>query len=123
MNIGDSPDSEVVLAVKVSVNDKSTSKRLIVIMVYMMVKGERGVRETRGKYGVMRKVVREYAGEKVIIMGDMNAHVGVLGKIMNLNGEMLDEFMDDLNLQGIRSLLLIVLVNGKMCECVSCVDR
>ena len=136
IDVGTSAASEDVLAMKVEcVNEKGKSERMIVIVAYMTVEGERAVRENRGKYEVMRKTVRDFSSEKVLIMGDMNGHVGVLGERMNRNGELLDEFVNEMNLENLNvtmaegrvtwsardqvSAIDYVLVNGKMRECVS----
>ena len=81
------------------------------------------------------RFVGKYAGEKVMIMGDMNAHSGILGERMNRNGEMLAEFIDEMNLENLNQTLAdgrvtwsarnqesaidYVLVNGKMRESVA----
>ncbi|KAK8402452.1 hypothetical protein O3P69_000692 [Scylla paramamosain] len=68
-------------------------------------------------------------------MGDMNAHVGILGEQVNRNGEMLGEFVDELELENLnvtlaeehvtwsareqQSAINYMLVNGRMCEIVS----
>ncbi len=81
-----------------------------------------------GSMPVMETVMR--AGEKVIILGDFNAHVGLLNERLNRNGEMLDDFVNDMNLENLNvtlaegcvtwsardqeSAIDYVLVNGKM---------
>ncbi|XP_050718462.1 uncharacterized protein LOC126999703 [Eriocheir sinensis] len=73
--------------------------------------------------------------ERVIVMGDMNAHTGMLGERINRNGEMLAEFVSEMNLENLNETLAegrvtwsarnqesaidYVLVNGRMRECVS----
>ena len=36
----------------------------------------------------------------VIVMGDMNAHIGILAERMNRNGEMIEEFVDEMGLEN-----------------------
>ena len=71
----------------------------------------------------------------MVVMGDMNAHVGILGERMNKNGEMLEEFTDEMGLENLNvtlaegrvtwsareheSAIDYVLVNGRMREIVS----
>lgn len=52
-------------------NECGTPEKLVVVMVYMTVEGERAVRENSRKYGLLKKIVREHAR---IVMGNMNAH-------------------------------------------------
>ena len=71
----------------------------------------------------------------MMVVGDMNAHLGMLGEPMNQNGEMLAEFIDEMNLDNLNETLAeghvtwsarnqesaidFVLVNGKMRESVT----
>ncbi|XP_045111428.1 uncharacterized protein LOC123504733 [Portunus trituberculatus] len=101
----------------------------------MTVEGDRAVRENSRKYSVLKKIARDYAGERVIVMGDMNAHVGMLGEQMSRNGEMLDELVNEMNLENLNETLAegrvtwcarnqeesaidYMLVNGRMREVV-----
>ena len=70
-----------------------------------------------------------------MVMGDMNAHLSMLGEPVNQNGEMLAEFIDKMNLENLNEMLAegrvtwsarnqestinFVLVNRKMCESVT----
>lgn len=74
LDIGDSAESEDVLAVRVECrSERGRAERIVVVVVYMTVEGDRAVRENGRKYSVLKKIAREYAGERVIVMGDMNA--------------------------------------------------
>ena len=136
INVGNSAASEDILAARIeceSLNGKPVS--MITVVVYMTVESERARRENRDKYEILRKIVREHNREKVIIMGDMNGHIGMLGERMNRNGEMLDEFVDEMNLENLNmtiaegrvtwsarnneSAIDYVLVNKNMRESVS----
>lgn len=78
IDVGNSAIGEDMLAVRVEcMGERGRSERVIMVMVYMTVEDERAVKENSEKYGLL-KISREYSGEKVIIMGDMNAHIGVL---------------------------------------------
>ena len=92
-------------------------------------------RENSGKYSLLKKIVREHTGERMIVMGDMNAHIGMLGERMNRNGEMLCEFTNEVNFENLNetlaegrvtwsagnqeSVIDYVSVNGGMRETVS----
>ena len=71
----------------------------------MTVMGERADREKRRKYNLHKKVVREHRKDSVIVMHDMNAHTGILGERMNRNGEMLEEFVDEMGLENLNAVL------------------
>lgn len=88
---------------------------------------------------MMRRLVRGHAGEKVMVMGDMKGYAGVLGERMNTNGELLDEFVDEINLGNLNvkiaercmtwsvweheSAIDYVSVNGRMLEYILNVNR
>ncbi|MPC61135.1 hypothetical protein E2C01_055199 [Portunus trituberculatus] len=38
-------------------------------------------------------------------MGDMNAYVGILSEQLNRNGEMLDEFVNEVDLENLNKTL------------------
>lgn len=75
------------------------------LVVYMTMGSEIAVRKNRAKYDVLRKVVRQHAGEKVTVMGDMNGHRGVFGEKMYQNRELLDEFVHEINLENLHVTL------------------
>ncbi|KAG0725926.1 hypothetical protein GWK47_037610 [Chionoecetes opilio] len=77
-------------------------KKFIAIVVYLTVEGHRAGRENRMKYNILKKIFRDHAGECVMVMGDMNAHLGMLGERINQNGEMLAEFIDELELENLN---------------------
>ena len=136
LDVGNNAVSEDILAVRLECkSNPGKTEQMIVIVVYMTVEGERATRENRNKYEILRKIVRDCAQEKIIIMGDMNGHIGLLGERINQNGELLDEFVDEMNLENLNvtlaegrvtwnarnqeSAIDYVLVNEKMRECVS----
>ena len=106
IDVGSCASSEDVLAVRVKcMNRRGRAECVIMVLVYMTVEGERAVRENTEKYAIIRKVVREHRQERVIVMGDMNAHIGILGERMNRNGEMLVEFADETDLENLNETL------------------
>lgn len=48
-------------------------ERFVMPPVHMVVENETAVRGNDMKYDVLRRLVRRHAGEKVMVMGDMNA--------------------------------------------------
>ena len=106
LDVGDSVESEDVLAARVEyMNECGRDERLVVLVVYMTVEGDRAVRDNSRKYGVLKKTLREHAMEKVVVIGYMNAHVGVLGEQMNRNGKMLGEFVNEMELENLNETL------------------
>lgn len=65
------------------------------------------MRANSGQYDVLRKVVREHTGER-LYRGDMNGRLDALRKRMNRNGEMLDEFVNYVNLENLTATLAVV---------------
>ena len=79
IDVGNCDMSEDILATKVEfkgVHGKRES--LILLVVYMTVEGERGIRENKLNYNILKRVARVHANERIMIMGDMNAHIGFI---------------------------------------------
>ena len=94
IDVGSCASSEDVLAVRIEcMNKHGRPESMIMVVVYMTVEGNRAARENSRKYDILKRIVREYQRERVIVMGDMNAHIGILGEQVNRNGEMLGEFV------------------------------
>lgn len=100
----------------------------------MTVESERAARENRMKYEMIRKVLVEHTPEKLMVMGNVNVHIRILGERMNQNSEMVNEFVYDMTLENLNETLAegritwrareqesaidCVLVNGKIRESV-----
>ena len=67
---------EDIMIVKLEIESKK--KCLIVIVCYMTVEGEHAREENETKYNSLKKWVEKFGNEEVLIMGDMNGHVGIL---------------------------------------------
>ena len=123
IDVGNSASSEDVLAVRMECMSRSgRSEKVVMVVVYMTVEGERAVRENKSKYDLIKKFVRENASERVIVMGDMNAHIGMLGERMNRNGEMLAEFASDTDLENLNETLAEGRVTWRARERESAID-
>ena len=59
----------------------------------MTVEGQNAPVENKKKYENLQKFISEHEGKRIVIMGDMKGHTGILGKRMNGYGEMLIEFV------------------------------
>ena len=51
------------------------------------------------KYKIIRNRINKYKEEEIIVMGDMNAHIGILGEKIDRNGELLLQLSEDMNLE------------------------
>ena len=103
LDVGTCESSEDVMAVRVECTDGlGRVEKMVLVVVYMTVMGERAERENRRKYDILKRVVREHGGERVLVMGDMNAHAGILRERVNRKGEMLEEFVDEMELENLN---------------------
>ena len=71
------------------------SKRILIIIVYMTVEGREARLDNPVKYRIIKDIIGKNRGMATIVMGDMNAHIGVLGERVNGNGELLLQFSED----------------------------
>ncbi len=61
--------------------------------------------ENESKHEKLKKVMAGNQQEQVIVMGDMNGHVGVLGKVVNRNSNLLLEFVEENSLEIVNVTL------------------
>ncbi|KAF2347320.1 Endonuclease/exonuclease/phosphatase [Trinorchestia longiramus] len=66
------------------------NKCIILVVCYMTTIKEENVK----KYTILEKVVQEFSRFPVIVMGDMNGHVGILGEKVNENSHKLIDFCE-----------------------------
>ena len=71
----------------------------IIIICYMTVQGMDADRENRRKYEILGRLVNKFKDERILLMGDMNAHTGILGEPTNTNGRKLLDFAEEFNLE------------------------
>ncbi|KAF2347943.1 Endonuclease/exonuclease/phosphatase [Trinorchestia longiramus] len=62
---------------------------IILVVCYMTTMGPLSQEENVKKYPILEKVVQEFSRFPVIVMGDMNGHVVILGEKVNENGDKL----------------------------------
>ena len=81
-------------------NKKLNIKQFIIICVYMTTGNIKEiVQENNRKYNIIKKVIRENKEKEILIMGDMNGHVGILGEKIDKNGELLLSFAEECDLE------------------------
>ena len=124
MNVGDCDMSEDILAVRVEFSGKldGRKERLYVCICYMTVEGQNAPIENRRKYEIVQKFVEEHRKEKIIIMGDMNGHIGILGEQMNANGELLRKFCEDMQVEILNETIASGRVTWQSRDSVSAID-
>ena len=84
----------------------------MVVVCYMTVE-ETGVRaENERKYRIVQRIVEQSKGESMIVMGDMNGHIGILGEEVNGNGQLLLDFAEVNELE----ILNLTMGEGKVTE-------
>ena len=86
--IDDRKEGEDVLAVRLE--GTGTVPGICIIAVYLSVEGgATELAENKIKLEIIGKILHTHRGEDLILMGDMNGHVGILGEPINKNGELL----------------------------------
>ena len=95
IDLGNSDDQEDMLVWSVT-NKKLKIKQFIIICVYMTTGNKNEIiQENRRKYNIIKTVIKENKEKSILIMGDMNAHIGILGEKINKNGELLLAFTEE----------------------------
>lgn len=95
LDVGNSEASEDILAVRIGYRDKARMEHLITVVCYMTVEGTGARVENERKYERVGRVIAENRQEQVIVMGDMNGHISILGEEINRNGTLLLEFVEE----------------------------
>ena len=105
INVGESEMSKDILAVKIEYATTMNERmQMVMIVCYMTVEGVLSEHENREKYACIKKVLDEYSHEMIVVMGDINGHVGIviLGEPVNKNGELLNEFVFENELENLN---------------------
>ena len=114
LDIGSCAMSEDVLAVKLEFNCGNCKKEVLYLCVcYMTVEGDKGKLENPKKYELLQKFMLDHQNEKIMILGDMNGHIGILGERMNKNGELMREMCENASLE----ILNETIAEGKVTWC------
>ena len=101
VSMGNGEEQEDLMAVKL-IGEGDEGKDITVIVAYMSI--ERGIREREiniKKYEAVKRTIRECSGE-IVVMGDFNGHIGLLGERINMNGQLLLDFSEETNLEIIN---------------------
>ena len=81
-------------------NTKMNRMKLLLIICYMST-GEtpEWITENKKNYEKVGMIINKFRNEQIIIMGDMNAHIGILGEKVDKNGELLLTLADKYDLE------------------------
>ena len=131
MDVGDCDMSEDILAVRLE-NVGRVKESIYVCVCYMTREGPGARLENVRKYEIVKRFVNDHVNERILIVGDMNGHIGLLGEGMNDNGRLLREVCKEMNLEilnetiaegkitwrsrGQKSAIDYALLNGKARE-------
>ena len=87
------------------------------------LEGENANRENGCKYKILKTLTDKFVSNDVIIMGDMNGHIGILNEQINANGEKLLRFMDETDLENLNVTMAEGKVTWKSKEHESAIDQ
>ena len=103
INVGESEMSKDIFAVKIEYAiTMNEITQMTMFVCYMPVEGVQSERENGERYACINKVLDEFNHEMIVVMGDMNGHVGILGESGNKNGELLNEFVSENELENLN---------------------
>ena len=123
LDVGNCEMSEDILAMKLEcLGNKSKKEAVFVCVCYVTVEGVLGKEENQKKYELLRNFMDKYGHERIIIMGDMNAHIGVLGESQNNNGDLLREACESMSLEILNETIAEGRVTWNGRECKSAID-
>lgn len=104
IHVGECEMSEDVMAARLECTVGRYRENVILIVCYMTVERVEVRAENEGKYRIV---------ERVIVMGDMNGHIGVLGEEVNGNGQLLLDFVEANELE----ILNVTMAEGRVTWC------
>ena len=64
----------------------------------MTIESTGGIVEKRSKYEILNKFVSLHEDEKIVVVGDMNDHIGLFSESENRNGKPLSEKCEKIKL-------------------------
>ena len=105
LDIGASDMSEDIMIVRLEYEDHCKREYLYVCVCYMTVEGAGAQVENRSKYDILKRFVSQHENEKILVVGDMNGHIGLLGEGENANGKLLREKSEEMNLEILNATL------------------
>ena len=77
---------------------EGVNEDMIVVVCYMTVEGV-NAGENKTKYEILGELMMLFSNDRVMILGDMNGHTGILDEAINNNGNLLMEFAENYDLE------------------------
>ena len=102
IDVGSDMKHEDVLALLIEYNKFD---KYLIIVSYMTVEGPEAKDDNTKKFNCIKNIIERYPKQKIILMGDMNAHIGILGEKINNNGKRLLDFAENQNLEILNSTI------------------
>ena len=115
-------DEDIIIIMIVKLEIESKNECLILIVCYMTVEGEHAREENEIKYNCLKKWMEKFENEEVLIMGDMNGHIGILNERVNANGGRLLKFMDEADMENLNATMADGKVTWRTGEYESAID-
>ncbi|KAF2343717.1 Endonuclease/exonuclease/phosphatase [Trinorchestia longiramus] len=101
--VGNELESEDILAMRC---EKGQANECIILVVCYMTTMEPIVQEENvKKYTILERVLQEFSRFPVIVMRDMNGHVGILGEKVNENGHKLIHFCEEYEFETLNAII------------------
>ena len=122
VDVGNCEMSEDIMAVNLEYKEKGKSGRMLLIVCYMTVEGRDARQDNERKYSIIERMIRGRMREEIIVMGDMNGHIGILGEDVNVNGQMLLEFTEENELENLNVTIAEGRVTWSRNESESAID-
>jgi hypothetical protein len=121
--VGEDGVSEDIIGVRVEFSRRGKRKeKLFIFVCYMTTEGGNARNENNGKYNILKREIEKISEERVIVMGDMNGHIGMLGEEVNGNGERLLSFAEEMNLEILNQTISEGRVTWSVKERQSAID-
>ena len=122
LDVGESDMSEDIMIVKLDSVRQGRKECLYLCVCYMTIESTGGIRENRSKYEILKNFVSLHEDEKIVVVGDMNGHMGLLGESENGNGKLLREKCEEMKLEILNETLAEGKITWQRRELQSAID-
>ena len=102
VEVGKCHMSEDILAANLWWEKNGKRHKIVMVVCYMTAEGVNGRADNTRKYRLIERIAETNRHEQVIVMGDMNGHVVILGEPVNANGQLLLDFMEENELENLN---------------------
>ena len=122
IKVGECEMSEDIFAIRITLKEKGKKGNILLVVCYMTVEGRNGREDNVKKYEMVGRLTKEHKRDQVIVMGDMNGHIGILGENINGNGELLLSFAEENDLEILNVTMAEGRVTWRKNMCKSAID-